>query len=99
SEKRWHPFSTIKKGEKLSFFAFSSSSGDTTRTCDLRVMSPTSYQLLHPAMYLYFISTIAAYLISFPLGLQRCKFYVNLQNICLKNHQYTKHTWSIKLVS
>ncbi len=28
------------------------SSGDTTRTCDLRVMSPTSYLLLHPAMYL-----------------------------------------------
>ena len=28
-------------------------SGDTTRTCDLRVMSPTSYQLLHPAIYLY----------------------------------------------
>ena len=27
-------------------------SGDTTRTCDLRVMSPTSYQLLHPAIYL-----------------------------------------------
>ena len=24
--------------------------GDRTRTCDLRVMSPTSYQLLHPAM-------------------------------------------------
>ena len=30
---------------------FLSSSGDTTRTCDLRVMSPTSYQLLHPAIY------------------------------------------------
>ena len=27
-------------------------SGDTTRTCDLRVMSPTSYQLLHPTIYL-----------------------------------------------
>ena len=27
-------------------------SGDRTRTCDLRVMSPTSSQLLHPAMYL-----------------------------------------------
>ena len=26
-------------------------SGDTTRTCGLRVMSPTSYQLLHPAIY------------------------------------------------
>ncbi len=34
-----------------------SCSGDRTRTCDLRVMSPTSSQLLHPAMYfslLYF---------------------------------------------
>ena len=28
------------------------SSGDRTRTCGLRVMSPTSYQLLHPAIYL-----------------------------------------------
>ena len=27
-------------------------SGDRTRTYDLRVMSPTSYQLLHPAIYL-----------------------------------------------
>ena len=26
-------------------------SGDRTRTYDLRVMSPTSYQLLHPAIY------------------------------------------------
>src|SRR5690606_2521533 len=26
-------------------------SGDQTRTDDLRVMSPTSYQLLHPALY------------------------------------------------
>ena len=29
------------------------SSGDRTRTYDLRVMSPTSYQLLHPAMYFF----------------------------------------------
>src|SRR5690606_21031682 len=29
------------------------SSGNRTRTCDLRVMSPTSYQLLHPAIYLF----------------------------------------------
>ena len=29
------------------------SSGDRTRTDDLRVMSPTSYQLLHPAISLY----------------------------------------------
>ena len=29
------------------------SSGRRTRTSDLRVMSPTSCQLLYPAMYLY----------------------------------------------
>ncbi len=29
---------------------FSLGSGDRTRTCGLRVMSPTSYQLLHPAL-------------------------------------------------
>ena len=29
---------------------FHLSCGGRTRTCDLRVMSPTSYQLLHPAM-------------------------------------------------
>jgi len=29
------------------------SSGDRTRTDDLRVMSPTSYQLLHPAISFY----------------------------------------------
>ena len=34
------------------------SSGGRTRTYDLRVMSPTSYQLLYSAMY-------------FPIGLQR----------------------------
>ncbi|MGF7079291.1 hypothetical protein ABIB50_001634 [Mucilaginibacter sp. UYCu711] len=27
-------------------------SGSRTRTYDLRVMSPTSYQLLHPALFL-----------------------------------------------
>ena len=27
------------------------SSGGRTRTCDLRVMSPTSYRLLYPAMF------------------------------------------------
>ena len=45
----------IKKPE--SFDSGFPCSGDRTRTCDLRVMSPTSYQLLHPAMYfslLYF---------------------------------------------
>ena len=31
---------------------FKLSSGGRTRTCDLRVMSPTSYQLLYPAIAL-----------------------------------------------
>ncbi len=29
------------------------SSGSRTRTCDLRVMSPTSYLLLYPAILIY----------------------------------------------
>jgi len=29
-------------------------SGSRTRTYDLRVMSPTSYQLLHPALFCYY---------------------------------------------
>ena len=43
---RW--FSGIKKKPviQLAFLC----SGDRTRTCDLWVMSPTSYQLLHPAI-------------------------------------------------
>ena len=40
----------IKKPE--SFDSGFPCSGDRTRTCGLRVMSPTSYQLLHPAIYL-----------------------------------------------
>ena len=32
-------------------------SGDKTRTCDLWVMSPTSYQLLHPAIYFFPLSS------------------------------------------
>ncbi len=31
------------------------SSGDRTRTYDLWVMSPTSYQLLHPAIYFKYV--------------------------------------------
>ena len=30
--------------------SYLSGCGDRTRTCDLRVMSPTSYQLLYPAI-------------------------------------------------
>src|SRR5690606_17346321 len=45
-----HFFYGIKKAP--SFLSALRSSGDQTRTDDLRVMSPTSYQLLHPAMFL-----------------------------------------------
>ena len=40
---------SIKKSD-LFGNRFFFSSGDRTRTCDLWVMSPTSYQLLHPAI-------------------------------------------------
>gem|GEM_PF-5628734 len=39
-----------QKPKALSASGFSSSGG-RTRTYDLRVMSPTSYQLLHPALF------------------------------------------------
>ena len=39
----------IKKPSEVSFKGFLSSGG-RTRTYDLRVMSPTSYQLLHSAI-------------------------------------------------
>ena len=46
------------------------SSGDQTRTDDLRVMSPTSYQLLHPAIfyiiYLFFLLRWTAKVSIFP---------------------------------
>ena len=45
-------FNLHKKKEKPLSFSFLSSGG-RTRTCGLRVMSPTSCQLLYPAMYLY----------------------------------------------
>ena len=43
------PPATIKKEETLLDFLYGS--GGRTRTSDLRVMSPTSCQLLYPAMY------------------------------------------------
>ncbi len=74
------------------------SSGDRTRTYDLRVMSPTSYQLLHPAIYLYVIlSNFGAIALRFPYpnGLQIYGLFIefktfkkiNLQ-IILKNQQF-----------
>gem|GEM_PF-1429612 len=48
-----HPamyFGFLEKEPAIATGSFCSS-GDQTRTSDLRVMSPTSYQLLHPAMY------------------------------------------------
>ncbi len=43
------PTPATKKGETVKFLLLSS--GGRTRTSDLRVMSPTSCQLLYPAMY------------------------------------------------
>ncbi len=37
------------------------SSGGQTRTDDLRVMSPTSYQLLHPAIYRFDFGSFSRY--------------------------------------
>ena len=45
------PPHATKKGETVKFLLLSS--GGRTRTSDLRVMSPTSCQLLYPAMYRY----------------------------------------------
>ena len=42
----------VQKKEELSLRQFLISSGGRTRTSDLRVMSPTSYQLLYPAVLL-----------------------------------------------
>ncbi len=48
-------FSTkIKKASFLNE-TFSFGCGGRTWTYDLRVMSPTSYQLLHPATYIFII--------------------------------------------
>ena len=45
-----------KRGETVKFLLFSS--GGRTRTSDLRVMSPTSCQLLYPAMYREWLSSL-----------------------------------------
>ena len=47
--KKGHHRNNTKKGQILRLVLFSS--GGWTRTNDLRVMSPTSYQLLYPAMF------------------------------------------------
>ena len=41
--------------------------GGRTRTCDLRVMSPTSCQLLHPAMFYYSILTLIRFVNCFSI--------------------------------
>ncbi len=52
--------STLLEMQKASRFRLAFlSSGDRTRTDGLRVMSPTSYQLLHPAIYFYNCFTIS----------------------------------------
>ena len=50
------PPPATKKKEKPKFLLLSS--GGRTRTSDLRVMSPTSCQLLYPAMYHLMIKAI-----------------------------------------
>jgi hypothetical protein len=47
----YFPFSCQYSKKKVAKTDNLLSSGGPTRTDDLRVMSPTSYQLLHPAMY------------------------------------------------
>ena len=39
----------------ISFLVAQCGCGDRTRTCDLRVMSPTSYQLLYSAIYTFVV--------------------------------------------
>jgi site-specific DNA recombinase len=43
----------VMENKKAAFYSSfcEMGSGDRTRTCDLRVMSPTSYHLLYPALY------------------------------------------------
>ena len=48
-EKKKSAETLINKG----FSALNFGCGGRTRTCDLRVMSPTSYQLLHPAIFIF----------------------------------------------
>src|SRR5690606_12789156 len=61
-----HFFYGIKKAP--SFLSALRSSGDQTRTDDLRVMSPTSYQLLHPAMFLFLDAASRVVFYSFSIG-------------------------------
>ena len=41
----------LKAKKRVTISNDSCSSGNRTRTCDLRVMSPTSYLLLYPAIW------------------------------------------------
>ena len=48
----WTPTCTLEKEKAVSYMENGLfGSGDWTRTSDLWVMSPTSYQLLHPALF------------------------------------------------
>ena len=49
-QKVWWFWFKNKKPRDIKPRGFLFGSGDRTWTCNLRVMSPTSYQLLHPAM-------------------------------------------------
>ena len=52
------PSRRIDKRDNDQTAVVSFSSGDRTRTYDLRVMSPTSYQLLYPAMWIAKVGSI-----------------------------------------
>ena len=64
------PPATIKKEETLSDFLYGS--GGRTRTSDLRVMSPTSCQLLYPAMYREWLSSLIPLIASAKISQKFC---------------------------
>ncbi len=52
-------------------------SGDRTRTCDLWVMSPTSYQLLHPAVFTILVHKNSPIPLNNQITCQPIRFLVN----------------------
>ena len=71
----------FNKKKSLSFDKDFFGSGSRTRTCDLRVMSPTSYQLLYPAIY-FCCSSILAHWSAF------VNSYFSLRYIYMKSALY-----------
>src|ERR1700740_639843 len=79
-------------------------SGSRTRTYDLRVMSPTSYQLLHPALFLVF-STFG-HNSEWASNCQKCNLHsvlIGLQRynsfLCSPNKILIIFLWRIRQVS